>query len=47
MVCMSFIKLGQKRDSQIILFSVKIKGAKNVKKYKGEEVTILNPSHVS
>lgn len=28
-------------------FSVKIFGAKNIKHYKGEEITILNPSKVN
>lgn len=35
------------QEDFISFFSVKIFGAKNIKQYKGEEITILNPSKVN
>ena len=31
----------------LYIFSVTIKGAKNIKFYGGETITVLNPCHVS
>ncbi|KAK2165573.1 hypothetical protein LSH36_48g03046 [Paralvinella palmiformis] len=44
-------RLEQEYDASVIItspnvpYKVKIIGAKNIKQYKGEEITILNPSH--
>ena len=34
-------------NAALLFFSVKIHGAKNIKAYKSDEITVLNPNMVS